>query len=52
MPVTEGSVELPQGTVIAAGQLITGATASLNVIVWLHEDAFPAKSVAVQVRII
>jgi hypothetical protein len=33
VPVTDGFVELPQGTVIAGGQVITGATPSLNVIV-------------------
>ena len=40
-PVTEGSVGVPQGSVMSGGQLIAGAVTSWTVMVWTQKLALP-----------
>ena len=51
MPVSMGSVEASQATVIAGGQLISGGVKSLTLTNWVHEAVFPQLSVAVKTQL-
>src|SRR5438093_3087606 len=50
LPVAAGSVEAVQTTLTLAGQVITGPTVSVTVMVWSQVDMLPQLSLAVQVR--
>jgi hypothetical protein len=45
-PVADGTVELPQGTVMSGGHVIAGGTLSFTVIAWVHVLVLPQASVA------
>src|SRR5438093_13151046 len=49
LPVAAGSVEAVQTTLTLAGQVITGPTVSVTVMVWSQVDALPQLSLAVRV---
>src|SRR5438093_11800981 len=46
LPVSAGSVEAVQTTLTLAGQVITGPTVSVTVMVWSQVETFPQLSVA------
>src|SRR5207253_11196311 len=51
LPVTIGSLEVLHWTVASGGQVITGAVVSTTLMVWTQELLLPARSVAVQLRV-
>ena len=52
VPVSAGTVEAVQSTVLLAGQVIVGGCVSVTVMVCVQLEALPQLSVAVQVRVI
>ncbi len=51
VPVIDGAIDVPHGTVNGCGQVITGGVVSTTVIVWLQLVEFPHASIAVHVRV-
>src|SRR5436309_14855183 len=52
LPVSAGSVDAVQTTLTLAGQVITGPSVSVTVMVWSQVDLFPQLSVAVQILVL